>query len=224
MALLRLRRPRGTAEMVSAAVVAVAVLVLALRMLVAAAGMLTQSWLVLPALVLIMGAVGVGRLRQASTRRRREGERVAALRVALAEFDAMDDRSFEYALRDLLVRDGCPARRVGGSGDQAADVIGDHPRLGRIVVQAKHTRVSGKVGSSVMYAVKGTAVPVHKAAHAVVITNGTFTRDAMAWGERHGIHWVDRDRLQRWAQDGAALHELLGLSVRSRAGRFRRAA
>ncbi|MFI9623127.1 restriction endonuclease [[Kitasatospora] papulosa] len=224
MALLRLRRPRGMGEVVAAAVVVVAVLVLVLRMLVAAADALAQAWPVLLALALLVGAVGTWRLRQASARRRQEGERVAALRIALAEFDAMDDRRFEHALRDLLVRDGCPARRVGGAGDQAADVIGDHPRLGRIVVQAKHTRVSGKVGSSVMYAVKGTAGPVHKAAHAVVITNGTLTRDAMAWGERHGVHWVDRDRLQRWAEGGAALHDLLGLSAGSRAGRFRRAA
>ncbi|MFJ9871496.1 restriction endonuclease [[Kitasatospora] papulosa] len=223
MALPRLRRPRGTAEVVSAAVVVVAVFVLALRMLMAAAGALAQAWPVLLVLVVLVGAVGVWRLRQTSTRRRREEERVATLRFTLVEFDAMDDRHFEHALRDLLVRDGCTARRVGGAGDQAADVIGDHPRLGRIVVQAKHTRVGGKVGSSVMYAVKGTAGPVHKAAHAVVITNGTFTRDAMAWGERHGVHWVDRDRLERWARDGAALHELLGLSA-ARAGRFRRAA
>lgn len=48
----------------------------------------------------------------------------------------MDDRHFDYVLRGLLVRDGCTARRVEGAGDQAADVIGDHPRLGRIVVQA----------------------------------------------------------------------------------------
>ncbi|MGW6606137.1 restriction endonuclease [Streptomyces sp. NPDC055036] len=176
------------------------------------------------ALALLAGAVGVWRLRQVATARRRERERLAALRISLAEFDAMDDRNFEYALRDLLVRDGCAALRVGGAGDQAADVISDHPRLGRIVVQAKHTRVSGKVGSSVMCAVKGTAGPVHKAAHAVVVTNGTFTRDAMAWGDLYGIHWVDRDKLQQWAQDGAALHELLGLSVRSRPSRFKRAA
>lgn len=111
MALPRLRRPRGTAEVVSAAVVVVAVLVLALRMLVAAAGALVQAWPVLPALVLLVGAVGVRRLRQASTRRRREAERVAALRITLVEFDAMDDRHFEHALRDLLVRDDCTARR-----------------------------------------------------------------------------------------------------------------
>lgn len=117
----------------------------------------------------------------------------------------MDDRRFEHALRDLLVRDGWPARRVGG-------------------VQAKHTRAGGKVGSSVMYAVKGAAGPAHKADHAVVVTNGTLTRDAMAWGDRHGVHWVDREKLRRWAENGAALHELLGLSARSRGSRFKRAA
>nr|WP_307783595.1 restriction endonuclease [Streptomyces spinoverrucosus] len=136
----------------------------------------------------------------------------------------MDDRQFEHALRDLLVRDGWPARRVGGGGDQAADVMGDHRHRCRIVVQAKHTRVGGKVGSSVMYAVKGTAGPAHKADHAVVVTNGSFTRDAKAWGDRHGVHWVDGEKLRRWAESGAALHELLGLPPRSRASRFKRAA
>ncbi|GAA3265090.1 hypothetical protein GCM10010469_35310 [Streptomyces labedae] len=113
---------------------------------------------------------------------------------------------------------------MGGGGDQAADVIGDHAVLGRIVVQAKHTRVGGKVGSSVMYAVKGTAGPVHGADHAVVVTNGFFTRDAMTWGDRHTVHWVDRGKLRRWAEDGTALHELLKLPARSRGSWFKRAA
>ncbi len=73
-----------------------------------------------------------------------------------------------------------------------------------------------------MYEVNGTAGPVHRARHAVVVTNGTFTRDAMDWGERHGVHWVDRDRLRRWAENGMALHELLNLPARP--SRFGRAA
>ncbi|MDQ0814724.1 restriction system protein [Streptomyces sp. B3I7] len=221
---MRLRRPRGAAELVAAAVVALAVLVLLARTAAMAVGTLKAAWPVLPALALLMGAVAAWRIRQATTMRRRKRERLATLRITLAEFDTMDDRRFEYALRDLLVRDGWPARRVGGAGDQAADVIGDRPQRGRIVVQAKHTRVGGKVGSAVMYAVKGTAGPVHRADHAVVVTNGAFTRDAMAWGDRHGVHWVDREKLRRWAEDGAALHELLGLAARSRPSRFRRAA
>lgn len=221
---LRLRRPRGAAEVLSAAVVALAVLVLAVRMAAAAVGALKDAWPFLLALVLLAGAIGAWRIARTKHGRRRDAERLAALRITLAEFDAMDDRQFEHALRDLLVRDGWLARRVGGSGDQAADVISDHTHRGRIAVQAKHTRVGGKVGSSVMYAVKGTAGPAHRANHAVVITNGTFTRDAMAWGDRHNVHWVDRDRLRRWAENGTALHELLGLSARSRRARFRRAA
>lgn len=224
MGRLRLRRPRGAAELVAAAVVALAVIVLVARMMATAVGALKSAWPALLALALLTGAVAAWRIMQATMMRRRERERLATLRITLAEFDAMDDRRFEYALRDLLIRDGWPARRVGGGGDQAADVIGDHPQRGRIVVQAKHTRVGGKVGSSVMYAVKGTAEPVHRADHAVVVTNGAFTRDAKAWGDRHGVHWIDREKLRRWAEEGAALHELLGSSARSRPGRFRRAA
>lgn len=221
---LGIRRPRGTSEVVSAAVVALAIVVLAVRMAAAAVGALRHAWPFLLALVLLAAAVGVWRIARAMGGRRRAAERMALLRITLAEFDAMDDRQFEYALRDLLVRDGWPARRVGGGGDQAADVIGDHTHSGRIVVQAKHTRVGGKVGSSVMYAVKGTAGPAHRAHHAVVVTNGTFTRDAMAWGDRHSVHWIDRDKLRRWAEHGTALHELLKLSARARRGRFKRAA
>ncbi|MGK9462104.1 restriction endonuclease [Streptomyces sp. G6] len=157
MGRLRLRRPRGVAELIATAVVALAVLVLMARTVATAVGVLRAAWPALLALALLTGIVAVCRIMQATTMRRRERERLATLRITLAEFDAMDDSRFEYALRDLLVRDGWPARRVSGGGDQAADVIGDHPQRGRIVVQAKHTRVGGKVGSSVMYAVKGTA-------------------------------------------------------------------
>ncbi|MGP4002880.1 restriction endonuclease [Streptomyces sp. 8N706] len=89
------------------------------------------------------------------------------LRITLTQFDAMDDQEFEVALRDLLIRDGWSARKVGQPGDQGADVIGQDRQRGRIVVQAKHTKVAGKVGSQVMYQVKGTACPVHGADIAV---------------------------------------------------------
>lgn len=106
------------------------------------------------------------------------------------------------------------AQQVGQAGDQAADVIGQHAQRGRIVLQAKHTTVGGKVDSKVMYQVKGTAGPVHKADVAVVGTNGGFTRDAKAWGERHQVHWVDRERLRQWPEEGVPLHTLLRLSAR----------
>ncbi|MFI8201593.1 restriction endonuclease [Streptomyces sp. NPDC085937] len=208
--------------MVSACVVVAAVAVLAARMVVQAAAALVEAWPVLLAFAVLAGALVAWRAAGSIAAGRRTAERLATLCISPAQLDAMDDRAFEEAMRSLLVRDGWRARRVGGRGDQAADVIGEHPRLGRLVIQAKHTTVGGKVGSRVMYEVKGTAGPVHRARHAIVVTNGTFTRDAMRWGERHEVHWVDRVRLRRWAEDGIALHELLGLTARP--GRFGRVA
>ncbi|MEV6205600.1 restriction endonuclease [Kitasatospora sp. NPDC051914] len=178
-----------------------------------------------PLLVLVavgaVAALGV-RVRRAAVRRRAEAERAAALRMTLRQIDAMTDREFEFAARDLLLREGCTARQVGRQGDQAADVVAQHPLHGRIVVQCKHTRVGGKVGSQVMYQVKGTAGPVHGADVAVVVTNGGFTRDARAWGDAHGVHWVDRERLRRWAEHGTALPDLLDLPARAGRSPLRR--
>ncbi|GAA3035623.1 hypothetical protein GCM10020000_11370 [Streptomyces olivoverticillatus] len=137
-------------------------------------------------------------------------------RLSLQHIDALSPAQFELAIRDLMIRDGIDARHVGRRGDQAADVLGKD-RAGRMfVVQCKHTTIGGRVGSHVMYEVKGTAEPVHGADVAVVVTNGGFTRDARAWGERHGIHCVDRERLSEWIEDERSLARLLG--VRSRGG------
>ncbi|WP_042390183.1 restriction endonuclease [Streptacidiphilus melanogenes] len=217
----RVRPPRTLPEFAAAAVIA----------------LVAGSWLVdgarwfepyaLPAVAVLAvltasGAALWWRIRIG--RREAQRERVALLRFSLARIDAMDDRQFEFALRDLLIRDGIPARQVGRQGDQGADVIGDDPARGRIVLQAKHTKVGGKVGAQVMYGVKGTAGPVHKAAVAVVVTNGSFTRDAKAWGDKHGVHWVDREALRRWASDGTPLPALLGLPLTARVrGRLRAA-
>ncbi|MFJ1757691.1 restriction endonuclease [Kitasatospora sp. NPDC088134] len=215
---LGLRAPRTAPERVAAAVIALVVVSWAAQGL---------RWVVtdgMPLLVVLaaLGVVGVVTwwwLRRVGAAARRE--RLASLRLSLAQLDAMDDKQFEFALRDLLLRDGIEARQVGQQGDQAADVIGQDARWGRIVVQAKHTKVGGKVGSQVMYQVKGTAQPVHRADVAVVVTNGSFTRDAKAWGDKHGIHWVDREALRRWAEGGTALPDLLHLPRR---GRLRAAA
>ncbi|MEW1926805.1 restriction endonuclease [Streptomyces sp. NPDC088360] len=221
----RLRKPRGHGEQAAAAVVACAVLWLLARMAEAAWRAASRAWPWIAALAAAAVVYGAWRMLRNARARRIRAQALSRLRLSLAEIDAMDDQAFEFALRNLLLRDGWVARRVGRQGDQAADVIGQDRQRGRIVLQAKHTKVAGKVGSSVMYQVKGTAGPVHGAHHAVVITNGSFTRDARAWGERHHVHWVDRDRLRRWAEHGTPLQDLLNLPNRpARRPALRRAA
>jgi restriction system protein len=170
-----------------------------------------RTWPLLALLAALALGYAAWRFSREVKARKVRTETLARLRITLAQLDAMDDRDFEFALRDLLLRDGWNARQVGRQGDQAADVIGEDRQRGRIVLQAKHTTVAGKVGSSVMYQVKGTAGPAHGANTAVVVTNGSFTRDAKTWGERHQVHWVDRDRLRQWAEHGAPLQDLLRL-------------
>lgn len=216
---MRLRAPRGRRERVAAAVVVLAV---ATMLVQAATGLwqaIVRGWPIAVAVaVMSLLAAAWWQVRRIRLRRT-QAELVAVLRLPLDRIDSLGDAEFEFALRDLLIRDGWSAQRVGQAGDQAADVIGRHAQRGRIVLQAKHTTVGGKVDSKVMYQVKGTAGPVHKADVAVVVTNGGFTRDAKAWGERHQIHWVDRERLRQWAEDGVPLHTLLRLPARRTAAR-----
>ncbi|MFF2140999.1 restriction endonuclease, partial [Streptomyces sp. NPDC058193] len=37
--------------------------------------------------------------------------------------DRLAPDAFEYAVRDLLQRDGCRARKVGGANDRGVDVL-----------------------------------------------------------------------------------------------------
>ncbi|WP_030267336.1 restriction endonuclease [Streptomyces violens] len=212
---LRLRRPRGRQEQLAAVLVAAAVATMVVKEAATAWEVVLRGWPLAAALG-AAGATALGWRQLRSVRQQRaQAQLLARLQIPLTRIDAMGDAEFEYALRDLLIREGWSARKVGQKGDQSADVLGRHVQWGRIVVQAKHTRVGGKVGSAVMYQVKGTAGPVHRADISVVVTNGGITRDAKAWGDQHQVHWVDRDRLRQWAEEGVPLHTLLRLPARA---------
>ncbi|MFE7559344.1 restriction endonuclease [Kitasatospora sp. NPDC057500] len=203
----RFRRPRGPVERLAAGLVAAAAAVAVLGVTQA----LLKSWVFLAAVALLTLA---GAVRGPLPERTRAGRPASGLRLSLAEVDAMGDQDFGCALRDLLVRDGWTADRAGRQGGRAADVTGHHPRHGRIVLQAERTTVGAEVDVQVMHRAKGTAGPVHGADIAVVVTNGGLTRDAMAWGDQYGVHWIDRARLESWAAAGRPLHHLLPLPRR----------
>ncbi|MFJ8405704.1 restriction endonuclease [Streptomyces microflavus] len=102
--------------------------------------------IVLGAIAAVGGTVWVHRYRQQQAWDR---GRQQALRYGLPQLDALHHRDFEYAIRDLMRRDGCAdARQIGGAGDNGADVLATDP-LGRTwVIQAKH-RKDGDRGSAV---------------------------------------------------------------------------
>ncbi|MFC8863275.1 restriction endonuclease [Streptomyces avidinii] len=126
--------------------------------------------------------------------------------------DGASPAGFEEMVRRLLERDGLQAKVVGGRGDQAVDVLAVDAAKRTLAVQCKHTTRGRRVGSEVLYRINGTAGPVYEAAQSMVVTNGFFTRDAAAWGKRHGILLIDRKALLAWAQDADHVCRVVALT------------
>ncbi|MEU1124158.1 restriction endonuclease [Streptomyces sp. NPDC005899] len=184
--------------------------------------LLVNWWalLVLAALAAAGGTVWVHRYRrqQAWDRVRQQ-----ALRYGLPQLDALHHRDFEYAIRDLMLRDGCTdARQIGGAGDNGADVLATDP-LGRTwVIQAKHRKEGDRgaaVGTPDLQRVNGTARQLYGADIVLVVTNGRFsTRCAPLAAQLH-MHLADRRTLATWASGGRPLWELLPRIPAPRNGR-----
>ncbi|MFD3728768.1 restriction endonuclease [Streptomyces sp. NPDC058671] len=110
-------------------------------------------------------------------------------------------------------RDGAhDAVRVGGAGDNGADVKGTDPAGRRWVLQCKHRRdgaAGAAVGSPDLHVLNGTGRPVHGGDVVVLVTNGRFTRPAREFARSQQLHLVDRAVLSEWASGTSPLWELL---------------
>ncbi|MFG3429540.1 restriction endonuclease [Streptomyces californicus] len=184
--------------------------------------LLVHWWalIVLGALAAMGGAVWVHRYRQQQAWDR---VRQQALRYGLPELDALHHRDFEYAIRDLMLRDGCTdARQIGGAGDNGADVLATDP-LGRTwVIQCKHRRDGDRgsaVGTPDLQRVNGTARQLYGADVVLVVTNGRFSTRCPPLAAQLHMHLADRRILATWASGGRPLWELLPKVPAPRKGR-----
>ncbi|THA77213.1 restriction endonuclease [Streptomyces sp. A0642] len=157
-------------------------------------------------------------------RQRRAWNRVQqqALRYELPHLDALGHREFEYAVRDLMRRDGCTdARQVGGSGDNGADVLATDPHGRTWVIQCKHRKAGDRgsaVGTPDLQRVNGTARQIHGADIVLVVTNGRFSSRCAPLAEQLHMHLADRRVLAAWAAGSRPLWELLPRVPGPRAG------
>ncbi|GAB2766682.1 restriction endonuclease [Streptomyces bullii] len=96
----------------------------------------------------LLGAAGIGwmvwrlwctdRLLRSRDAAWRQQEKTAAGQRALTAIDVMSGTEFEEAVAELCRRDGCTqVRRVGGTGDNGADVLGRLPDGRSMVIQCK---------------------------------------------------------------------------------------
>ncbi|MET9452483.1 restriction endonuclease [Streptomyces cinerochromogenes] len=174
--------------------------------------LLAHSWLLVLAAALAVLA-GVVWWQRRAQQAQWEQVRRQALRYGLTQSGALGHRDFEYAVRDLMRRDGChDAVQVGGQGDLGADVKATDPYGRRWVIQCKHRRNGDRgaaVGTPELQVLNGTARPVHHADVVVMVTNGRVTQPGRDFARQQRIHLVDRHVLADWAAGTRPLWELL---------------
>ncbi|MBT2404565.1 MULTISPECIES: restriction endonuclease [unclassified Streptomyces] len=159
------------------------------------------------ALVLLLVKAGRrGSSAWAARRRRPEGWGISFL-------DGLHHTEFEEAVRDLMRRDGAhDAVRVGGAGDNGADVKGTDPAGRRWVIQCKHRRdgaAGAAVGTPDLHVLNGTGRPVHGGDVVVLVTNGRITGPAKEFARSQRLHLVDRRLLDEWSTGSTPLWDLL---------------
>ncbi len=202
------RRPNGPD------IIALAVLsVVCLGLVIAVAQWLLVHWQVLVMLTVVGGGAGVVWVQRRAERARWERAHAMSLRFQLSQLDALHHREFEYAIRDLMRRDGCPdAVQVGGAGDNGADVKATDPYGRRWVIQCKH-RKRGTAGSPVgtpdLHVLNGTGRQLHGGDVVVLVTNGRFTSGCAPLAASQHLHLVDRQVLGEWAAGARPLWELV---------------
>ncbi|WP_234308369.1 MULTISPECIES: restriction endonuclease [unclassified Streptomyces] len=171
-----------------------------------------HPWVVV---LLLLAAVGTGGfwIRRRQEAARWERVRAQGLRYAVEHLDSLHHNDFEFAVRDLMHRDGCTdAQKVGGRGDNGADVKATDPYGRRWVIQCKHRRAgwSGSaVGTPDLQVLNGTGRQIHGGDVLVMLTNGRFSGPALDFARSQHLHLVDRHLLAQWASGSRPLWELL---------------
>lgn len=169
-------------------------------------------WLPAVFAAVVVGAGGLW-LTQWAVSARWERVHVRKLRYGLPQLDRLHHEDFEFAVRDLMRRDGCAdAVQVGGAGDNGADVTATDPLGRRWVIQCKHRQdgASGTpVGTPDLHVLNGTGRQLHGGDVVVLVTNGRFTAGCAPLAKSQKLHLVDRGTLAEWAGGSQPLWELL---------------
>ncbi|WP_259297141.1 restriction endonuclease [Streptomyces griseoaurantiacus] len=143
----------------------------------------------------------------------RRQEEIAAGQRTLAAIDAMSGLEFEEVVAELCRRDGCTqVRRVGGTGDNGADVLGRLPDGRTMVIQCKRYAPHRTIASREVRDLLGAKV--HFATDvAIFVATTRFSRQAEAFAVKHHILTLHRDFFGLW-NSGTSLLSLAEVNGR----------
>ncbi|MER5942514.1 restriction endonuclease [Streptomyces sp. NPDC001928] len=151
-------------------------------------------------------------LRTRDTAWRRQ-EDIAAGQRTLTAIDTMSGTEFEEVVAELCRRDGCTqVRRVGGAGDNGADVLGHLPDGRTMVIQCKRYAPHRTIASREVRDLLGAKV--HFAADvAIFVATTRFSPQAEAFAVKHHILTLHRDFFGLW-NNGTPLPSLAEVNGR----------
>ncbi|GAA1365983.1 restriction endonuclease [Streptomyces beijiangensis] len=172
-------------------------------------------WLYVVCFVVVAGTGALGwwlwrtdRLVRSRDLNWRQQEAVKAGHRTLAEVDVMTGTEFEDLVADLCRRDGCTeVRRVGGSHDNGADVLGRLPDGRAMVVQCKRYAPSAVIASREVRDLLGAKVHFEGDV-AIFVATTRFSRPSEEFAVKHGILAIHRDHFGLW-NNGASLESLV---------------
>jgi restriction system protein len=127
------------------------------------------------------------------------------------DIHAMTPEDYEHRCAEILRRAGWGAEVTGQSGDQGVDVVAERAGL-TVAIQCK-LHFAGPVGNKAVQEVHAAAGFI-EAAHAVVVSNGDYTRSAEHLAQKLGVLLLHHSEL-------AGLDALLGRSGRAQPERRR---
>ncbi len=152
----------------------------------------------------------------------RQEDAVRAGHRTFAEVDMMTGDEFEELVAELCRRDGCTeVRRVGGSGDNGADVTGRLPDGRTMVIQCKRYTPSSSISSPELRGLLGSKTHF-KADVAIFVTTTRFTGPSVRFALDNDILAIHRDHLGLW-NSGTPLAALSTVNGAGQGGRQHRA-
>ncbi|WP_331773022.1 restriction endonuclease (plasmid) [Embleya sp. NBC_00888] len=169
--------------------------------------------------VLVLGGAAFGAWVLSRTHRRvrsedqrwRQADAVAVGLRTLDEVDAMTGAQFEELVAGLCRRDGfTEVRRVGGAGDNGADVLCRFPDGRTAVIQCKRYTTKSRIPPREMRDLLGAKA--HFGADvAVFVTTTGFTKQSTEFAVANGILAIHRDFFGLWNK-GTPLESIAGLN------------
>lgn len=132
--------------------------------------------------------------------RRGEIQPAASAMPSYAETSKLDDLNpvqFEHLIADLYTRLGYLADTTPQSRDGGIDVLARRPTptgVDHLIIQCKHYP-TGIVGEPAVRELVGAWQEHREATHAILVTSGRFSQDAIQLANRQRIRLVDRPQL-----------------------------